>query len=290
MSEHELPHFEEASQPGARLVRRAVGLTLSGIALVVILSAGSLFVFSFDLTVRTAGVLEPIDLTRVYCQTSGIFEEVLVETGDWVEAGQLLARLDDFDLSSRLEQYRLDLKFKKYNGRAARGELEMLESKIDLAQRELERLEIRSPSPGQLLTEDVDKMIGKRAMEGEMVFEVGSPFEWKAVLSVPAAEVHGIELGDPVKTKVTAFAALRGWLQDGFPGEVIYVGTSPIENAASARGTYRLHASVDTEGLDPEELLRFRRGMTLDSQIVTRSGRGIDLLVRYLKKQVRSKE
>jgi multidrug resistance efflux pump len=99
-----LPHIGDEGQPGARFVKRAVGLTLS--TLFGLVAAGLLVasLVSMDVTVKSTGVLEPVKIYPVRAMESGPVREVLVQTGDTVAAGQVLARLDTLQLAASLAQ------------------------------------------------------------------------------------------------------------------------------------------------------------------------------------------
>ncbi len=102
------------------------GLILGG--LIALLSAGGLLywrsqaapatstlsapVTRGDLTVNveSSGSVKAIQSVDLPFQTSGQVKEVLVKTGDQVQAGQALARLNDHDLRLQVEQAEADLK------------------------------------------------------------------------------------------------------------------------------------------------------------------------------------
>src|SRR5690606_10073715 len=64
-----------------------------------------------DLTVtaEAAGQIEPIRLVEVKSKASGEITEILIETGDVVEAGQLLVRIDPRDVRNAFDQADADL-------------------------------------------------------------------------------------------------------------------------------------------------------------------------------------
>jgi multidrug resistance efflux pump len=99
-----LPELPHEGQPGASFVRRAVGLTLLTIA--TLTGAGTLVacLVKMDVTVKAAGVLEPIRIYPVRAMEGGAVRDVLVQTGDTVHAGQVLVRLDTVELTSALAQ------------------------------------------------------------------------------------------------------------------------------------------------------------------------------------------
>lgn len=99
-----LPELDDAGQPGGRFVKRAVSWTLGIIALVLGLGLVVSLVVSMDVTVKAAGVLEPVNVWPIRAQAAGPIREVLVESGDTVQRGQVVARLDALALETQLAQ------------------------------------------------------------------------------------------------------------------------------------------------------------------------------------------
>ncbi|HEX8905304.1 MAG TPA: biotin/lipoyl-binding protein, partial [Longimicrobiaceae bacterium] len=99
-----LPEIPHEGQPGSRFVRRAVGLTLMLIAGVAVAAFLVSLVVKMDVTVKAAGILEPVGLYPIRALESGPVREVLVSTGDTVHRGQLLVRMDTVELTSSLAQ------------------------------------------------------------------------------------------------------------------------------------------------------------------------------------------
>jgi|GEM_PF-1088358 len=99
-----LPELPHEGQPGASFVRRAVGLTLLTIIGLAVLGTVVASVVKMDVTVRAAGVLEPVRIYPVRAMEGGMVRTVLVQTGDTVHAGQVLARLDTVELTATLAQ------------------------------------------------------------------------------------------------------------------------------------------------------------------------------------------
>src|SRR5687767_2163916 len=99
-----LPDLGEEGQPGARFVKRAVGITLGLLAFLVVSGFVAASLISMDVTVKTNGTLEPVTVHPVRAQESGPMYEVLVNTGDTVRANTVLARLDTLALAATLSQ------------------------------------------------------------------------------------------------------------------------------------------------------------------------------------------
>ncbi len=63
-----------------------------------------------EVTVTSVGTIEPLDEVDVGSELSGILREVLVDAGDTVQSGQVLARLDPEVLKAQADQARAQVK------------------------------------------------------------------------------------------------------------------------------------------------------------------------------------
>ena len=98
-----LPNLGD-DNPGASFVKRAVGWTLGTLAVSFLLALLVSIFVEIDVTVKGAGALEPVRIWPVRAQASGTVREVLVETGDTVQKGAEVLRLDALELQSTLGQ------------------------------------------------------------------------------------------------------------------------------------------------------------------------------------------
>ncbi len=284
--ELQLPQLDEQPSLGGKLVHHAVTLTLFGVAGVLSVALVVLFAYRVEVTVEAPGMLEPQTVWRVHSPASGLVEEVLVETGDGVDEGQLLALLDGLAIENRLERLRLEAKHRRNDPQTRRSEREYLDQQIHALEREQRRLQVLSPAVGVILTEELEYLPGSRVNEGDLLFEVVTLDEWKAVLLVPERDIHTIRIGDPVKIRIPAATSLSSWITENFPGTVSFVGSDPMDRAASGKGTYRVFATLASERIEAEQLARFKRGMSVEGRVITRSARAVDLLIRYLRRRL----
>lgn len=99
-----LPELGDEGQPGGRFVKRAVSVTLLVIASVFLAGVIVSLVVKMDVTVKSAGVLEPVRVWPVRAASAGSIREVLVESGDTVKANSVVAELDVLALETQLRQ------------------------------------------------------------------------------------------------------------------------------------------------------------------------------------------
>ncbi|HST58469.1 MAG TPA: HlyD family efflux transporter periplasmic adaptor subunit [Longimicrobium sp.] len=99
-----LPELGDEGQPGSRFVKRAVSVTLLVIAATFVGALIVSLVVKMDVTVKSAGVLEPVRVWPVRAQSAGSLRNILVESGDTVKTNQVIAELDVLALETQLRQ------------------------------------------------------------------------------------------------------------------------------------------------------------------------------------------
>ena len=99
-----LPELGDEGQPGGRFVKRAVSVTLLVLAVLFVGALIVSLVVKMDVTVKSAGVLEPVRVWPVRAQSAGSLRNVLVASGDTVKADQVVAELDVLALETQLRQ------------------------------------------------------------------------------------------------------------------------------------------------------------------------------------------
>jgi len=176
-------------------------------------------------SVAALGRLQPKDGVRVIAgpaQPVAVVGELLVDKGDPVRAGQLIARLDDAELreaavqraEARVANAKAEL---ERNQRLREGSVisvslhEKLKLEHDvavadsrLARAELARVEVRSPIDGQVI--DVHARAGER-VGSEGILELGQTQAMYAVAEVYETEVGAVALG--ARAEVTSPALPR---------------------------------------------------------------------------------
>lgn len=192
--------------------------------------------------------LEAPEEAQVVAKTSGVLLELMVEEGDQVKAGQVLARLDAD--RTRLEVQRAEATLRKLQAEFARSK-ELFERKLvaadaherlrfdvatqkaawDLAKLELSYTQIVAPIDGVVAQRMVKR--GNLIQLNQTLFRIVGSERLEAVLNVPEREMRTLRDGLKVSLIVDAIPGQR------FEGVIDRV--SPVID--SATGTFRTTAS-----------------------------------------------
>ncbi len=160
----------------------------------------------------------------VIAKVAGEVREVLVEEGDDVEKGQVLARLDGDRLrlelnesQARLRKLQRDFQRNqelKQKGLISEGdfekiqyELEALQASYNLASLELDYTQIRAPIDGVVAERYIK--LGNTIKVGDPVFRVTSFEPLVAYLYVPEREYRQLAPGQPVAIDIDALGGQR---------------------------------------------------------------------------------
>ncbi len=204
--------------------------------------------------------IEAFAQADVIAKVPGEVREILVEEGDDVESGQILARLDGDRLRLELNESRARLrklerdyernKELREKGLISEGdfekiqyELEALQASYNLASLELDYTQIRAPISGVVSERYIKR--GSTIEIGAPIFRVTSFEPLVAYLFVPEREFRQIAPGQPVRIDIDALADTE------FFTEVTRV--SPVVDPET--GTFKITIEIT----DPER--RIKPGM-----------------------------
>jgi membrane fusion protein (multidrug efflux system) len=200
----------------------------------------------------TASLEAPAE-AQVVAKASGVVLQVLVEEGDQVQAGQVLARIDPDRARLEMERSRATVRKLENNFRRAqellasklvsaesveqiRFDLESARASYELSQLELSHTNIIAPISGVVAQRmvKVGNLIGLNAP----AFRVVDISQLEGVLNVPERELATLRPGMPLRMVV-----------DAVPGEV-FVGRvdriSPVVDSGS--GTFRVVCAFEGGG------------------------------------------
>ena len=204
-----------------------------------------------------SATLEPERHTQAVAKLGGIILEILVEEGDVVESGQVLARLerDRYEFQARQTEAALR-KIENELERARelhqrnlistdeyerlRFDTESQRASHDLAQLDLQHTEIRAPISGVI----AERMVktGNLVTQYQPLFVIDDFDPLWAVLHVPERELNLLAPGQTAELQVDAYPGVS------FAGEVLRI--SPVVDATT--GTFRATVSFS----DPSGRLR----------------------------------
>lgn len=204
--------------------------------------------------------IEAFAQAEVVAKVAGEVRQLLVEEGDDVTSGEILARLDGDRLrlelnesQARLRKLQRDFERNKdlrEKGLISEGdfeniqyELEALQASYNLARLELDYTQIRAPIDG-VVSERFIKL-GNTIRVGDPVFRVTSLDPLVAYLHIPEREYQRIRAGQPVQIDIDALA--------GGPVTASVTRVSPVVDAAT--GTFKTTIEIS----DPER--RIKPGM-----------------------------
>ncbi len=168
---------------------------------------------------RVAGEARVLPRLRlpVTAEVEGRVAQVLVREGDSVEAGQVIALLDDTDYrvghGDARARYQIALREQsrlRSVGRAAdaaveAARLEGLRADLDLWETRLERTRIRSAVSGTVATPRVEERVGVSLSRGDIFCDVIDPDRQEIEVAVPEVDAGLLALGERAKVKLNAF-------------------------------------------------------------------------------------
>jgi biotin carboxyl carrier protein len=176
----------------------------------------------------------------------------LVEPGDYLEAGQVIAQLDEREINLELAETAADYHrvSKKRDGfvashesgeaRLAQYETEMLGAKNDLLTHRAENLELKSPIAGVVIAGDLKDAVGMPLEQGQSLFEIAPLTSFSVDVFIPQADIRYAKAGMSVKIRLEAypFETWNGVIENVHPGSEIhndqnvFVASVKIDDAA----------------------------------------------------------
>ena len=235
---------------------------------------------------RYSGVVEAASTSSLSFEVPGNVQEVLVDVGESIQAGQVLARLDtaNFDLNVEAMQANLGradvqlsdaereyarlqsfaardpgfvseqaLDQAQVNVEAATQGVSYARTRLQLSQRDLARTELLAPFDGVVTERNVDPF--QEVNRGQELFAVHIEGAMEAAVSIPESEIKMVYLGLPAQVQ---FPALRGELMPGVVTEV--------SSAAGAANAFPIRVTI--QGGDP----RVRPGLTTEVSLLLGEG------------------
>jgi hypothetical protein len=162
--------------------------------------------------------IEPSSRRYVVSPQDGLLAKSLIEAGQSVKAGQVLAMLDRHALELEIETQKAaiaqaQLKRDSAQARNEPGqagiftlEAQQAEESLELLELRFDQLSIRSPIEGVVLRGDLERTIGAPVTRGQVLFEVAPLDKMIAEIAIPEEEIHRVASGMQVTAKLDAFS------------------------------------------------------------------------------------
>jgi len=166
--------------------------------------------------------LEPAIRRTVSAPFDGVLRQVLVEPGQTVEPGQILAEFDDREIRWELaevaaKQARAEKQAdsaesqgKIAEARMARLEAAGFQETAKVLQHRQAYLQVKAPIAGRVLKGDLEGSIGSRLRMGDSLFEIGPLDSMRVEIAVPEAEIGLVREGTAADFKFEALAG-KSW-------------------------------------------------------------------------------
>ncbi len=168
-------------------------------------------------TYQTTTTITSDSEAPVLARVSGEVVEILVEEGDEVEAGQVLARLDGDRLRLQMLQAKANLEktskaYERYVQLHERGlvsasifeglkfDMDALNASYELKQLSYSYTTIRAPISGVVSSRDIK--LGQHLMAGASAFKITDTSKLIAYLLIPQVELSKISAGDTARVRV----------------------------------------------------------------------------------------
>jgi multidrug efflux pump subunit AcrA (membrane-fusion protein) len=245
-------------------------------------AVAALVFVQYELTVEAPATLHAAVERDVFATTTGTVAEIRVSHGQQVAAGEVLAVLEDQELSLKLQQVRGEIDAARQRlgsvvvSRTQRtlrenasgdempisAEQPQLEQRIaglelqrELLERRREELVLRSPLAGQILTRDVQSLLESRPVErGEVLLTIADASSgWTLEADIAQRDIgHVLIAQDSGQQELPVEYRLAGDVQRHYPGRVISIdAAAPLDAGGLRDEPPTVKARIAIEGEPP---------------------------------------
>jgi multidrug efflux pump subunit AcrA (membrane-fusion protein) len=178
----------------------------------------------------------------------GFIKEATARAGDTVAEGQVLATLEDRDLTlERLKWvterqqhlFEYDKAFANRQPAAInviRAQIDQAEAQIKLLDEQLARIKLRSSIAGLVVSGDLSQLIGAAVQRGQVLFEVAPLDSYRVIVGVDEREIGQVEVGQAGELIVSALP------NEPLSFEVDKI--TPIADTQAGRNVFRVEGRV----------------------------------------------
>jgi multidrug efflux pump subunit AcrA (membrane-fusion protein) len=212
-----------------------------------------------DFRVSAKAVVEGAIQRAIVVPFDGYVATAPVRAGDIVEAGQVLATIDDRELKLEAARWKSehDQQVLKYSDAMAKHDrsvalvvsasLDQIQAQLSLVQDRLARAAIISPIRGVVVSGDLRQMLGSPLEKGKIIFEIAPLESFRVILQVDERDIAYLAHGQP------GTLVLTGLSNNAVAFSIKTI--SPVATASEGRNHFRVEADVH------EASLQLRPGM-----------------------------
>ncbi len=184
---------------------RQLKLKLAAIILGLLIILGSLF--DGDYRVTADAVLEGRIQRVVSAPFSGYLLSAAVRAGDTVRQGEIMASLNDAEINLQMAKLRGSLQKARREHREAQSkrnlvkvrvideQIKQITAEIELAQQQLDRINLTAPFDGVVIEGDLAQSLGSPVERGESLFKIAPLDGYRIILKVDEKEISHIHQG-----------------------------------------------------------------------------------------------
>lgn len=226
--------------PG-HLVRKLIAVAVVAAALILTFAQG---LYQVDADAQIEGLVR----RAVVAPYDGFIKDAKARAGDATNEGDVLATLEDRDLllerlkwvTERQEHlYEYDKALAARQPAAInviRSQVDQASAQIKLVDEQLDRIKLRSPIAGLVVSGDLSQLIGTAVQRGQVLFEIAPLDAYRVILDVDERDVRLIEPGQTGELVVSALPNLN------LPFVVDKI--TPIAEARSGRNAFRVEGRL----------------------------------------------
>jgi multidrug resistance efflux pump len=241
-------------------LRRLVGPHYFGRKLATVLGALLIVVFSFatgDFRVTSDAVLEGLVQRSVVAPFEGYLATQNVRAGETVTEGQLLATLDDRDLS--LERLRWSTTHRQHlaeydralaereraEANIIRTQIDQAAAQIELLDEQLTRTRVVAPFDGMIISGDLSQSVGATVERGQEFFKITPLDAYRVILEVDDGGIEHIQVGQTGTLRIASIP------ED--PLDFTVERITPVSEQSEGRNFFRVEARLHriTERIRP---------------------------------------
>ena len=212
---------------------------------------------------------------------AGFLVQAEVRAGDLVSQGAVMARLEDRDIrlerlkwlgdrTKQQQEYSQAMaQRERTQARILASQIEQSNAQIDLLDQQLERMTIRAPFSGLVVSGDLSQALGAPLERGDVLFQVAPLDEYRVTLRVDERDIREITVGDsgPLVLSALPDTAYRVSVQR----------ITPISSALNGANVFDVEASIE-EG----PIAALRPGMEGVAKIEIEERRLVEIWTRRL--------